>query len=95
MDITLTDVVDKLIGSYQAYGETNHDTQSLNNLETIENLIYPIIATLCNNVRKGAECQANSVMQVDKKSNQILLGVKEDIDDLLYDLNVVYKNTNK
>ena len=92
MDITLTDAVDKLIGNYQAYGETNHDDDALKNLDSVWDLTTYLISNLCDNAEKMNHC-AYSIAEVGTKSKQILDEVQSMLDDLNYDLSVENKNT--
>lgn len=48
---TICNIVDQLIGSTSAWGETNHDEQSLKNLEQSELLINSLLKPIIDNTR--------------------------------------------
>ncbi len=44
----IIDVIDRLIGDYKPYGETNHDSESNDNLNVLCNVVAYYIAELYN-----------------------------------------------
>lgn len=71
MEIKLTELVDKIIGKYSYYGETNADCKSLKNLDEVEDLFLHILTRLAENAKQRNSYMA-SVSDVGEKSHQIL-----------------------
>jgi hypothetical protein len=86
MQIELSNLVDKIIGSYSAYGSHGSDMEACERLDDVRELVLHIVSKLSENARKGFESQANSVVDVGKKSNQILNEIYNILDNLRYDI---------
>lgn len=78
--MTLYDIVKKLAGPIDAVGETNADTQRLENLkatiELVDRLVFDIAVSAKSKDRKEA-----SMEKIGGKAYEFLLLLKESLDD--------------
>lgn len=49
--MSISEILDRLVGSTSVWCETNHDNESMNNLETLEEIAY----WLCNRINDNLE----------------------------------------
>ena len=49
--MNISEILDRLVGSTSVWCETNHDNESMNNLETLEEMAY----WLCNRINDNLE----------------------------------------
>lgn len=49
--MNISEILDRLVGSTSVWCETNHDNESMNNLETLEEIAY----WLCNRINDNLE----------------------------------------
>lgn len=79
----IIDVIDRLIGDYKPYGETNHDNESNDNLKALCNVIAYYIEEL---------------YQITKNSKRVEYSIKESgmiADDFFYQMSDYFKDWEK
>ena len=81
MQIELTELVDKIIGTYTSHGETNWDNKAKENLKEVENLLYHILEKLVSNAKQQNSYEG-SVADIGKESYEILMECKEIIKEI-------------
>lgn len=86
MEIKLSELVDKVVGTYSTHGQHEYDMESLEHLEAIDELLDHLVQRLCGNAKDGNGSSADSVIQVGKRSLQILNGIQCMIEDTKYDI---------
>lgn len=73
------ELIKYVLGSYRAIGSHLDDMFALENLDTVDELLLLIIDQLCKNVKAGENTSAYSVVDIGKKSNEILIKIKKQI----------------
>jgi len=71
MQLEITEIVDKLVGTYISHGESNIDAKALNNLDEVETLLNHIVTKLIDNANQKDSYEA-SVKLIGEKSSKIL-----------------------
>lgn len=71
MEVNLVEIVDKMIGKYNYYGETNADCESYKNLDEVDVLLRHLLTVLAENAKEEDSYMA-SVAKIARKSRRIL-----------------------
>jgi hypothetical protein len=82
MNLSLVEVVDKIIGRYTSCGSSEKDSESMDHLYAVEGLLNHIVDKLYENVVDGRNSFEGSVQAVGKRSHEILKDIAETIDYL-------------
>jgi len=87
VEIYLTDLIDRIIGNYDCYGDAEDDAKSLRNLNVAEALFIHLMESLADNAKRKNDHRA-SVARIGEKSYGILQDAKsiiEEVEDILYE----------
>lgn len=76
MQVELTELVDRMIGTYTSHGDSGIDHKAMENLKEVEQLLYHILEKLVSNAKQKNSYEG-SVADVGKKSYDILMECKE------------------
>ena len=81
MRIELTELVDKIIGTYASHGDSCIDHETIEHLKEVEVLLYYILEKLVSNAKQKNSYEG-SVAYIGKQSYDILMGCKDFIDEV-------------
>ena len=76
--MNISEILDRLVGSTSVWCETNHDNESMNNLETLEEIAY----WLCNRINDNLEYSSRneySAKMLVKRTKDLIINSGLDI----------------
>ena len=76
--MNISEILDRLVGSTSVWCETNHDNESMNNLETLEEIAY----WLCNRINDNLEYSSRneySAQMLVKRTKDLIINSGLDI----------------
>lgn len=81
MQIELSELVDKMIGTYTAHGDSGIDHEAMENLKEVEELLDHILQKLVRNAGQKNSYEG-SVADIGKRSYDILMECEEYIKEI-------------
>jgi len=72
MQVELTELVDRMIGTYTSHGDSGIDHKAMENLKEVEQLLYHMLEKLVSNAKQKNSYEG-SVADIGKKSYNILM----------------------
>jgi len=81
MQIELTELVDRMIGTYTAHGDSGIDHKAMENLDEVKKLVYHILQKLVDNANQR-DSYEGSVADIGKKSYDILIECGEYVNEI-------------
>ena len=82
MEYYISDILDKIVGSTSVTCETNHDSQSIANLQEVELVVDWLLDRLYDNARWYGDYRA-SANDVAIKTYEIIEKIHSSVDDLM------------
>ena len=81
MQIELTELVDRMIGTYISHGDSGIDHKAMENLDEVKKLVYHILQKLVDNANQR-DSYEGSVADIGKKSYDILIECGEYVNEI-------------
>jgi len=78
--MSIYEIVKKLIGSIEPYGDSNIDNERLINLDEHIDLVYGLVADLIETANSKNTCES-SIQKLGTKANDAILEIKNSIDN--------------
>lgn len=82
--MNISEILDRLVGSTSVWCETNHDDESMNNLETLEEIAYWLCNRINDNLAYSSRNEYSAKMLV-KRTKDLIINSGL---DMLGDINV-------
>lgn len=76
MQVELTELVDRMIGTYTSHGDSGIDHKAMENLKEVEQLLYHILQKLVDNAKQKNSYEG-TVADIGKQSYDILMECEE------------------
>jgi len=76
MQIELTELVDRMIGTYTSHGDSGIDHEAMEHLKEVEQLLYHILEKLVSNAKQKNSYEG-TVADIGKQSYDILMECEE------------------
>jgi len=67
-----SEILDRLVGSTSVWCETNHDNESMNNLETLEEIAYWLCNRINDNLKYSSRNEYSAKMLVKRTKDLII-----------------------
>jgi hypothetical protein len=74
---TIVDLVSKLVGSIEPYGEANHDEKVLKNLDELELLLTYFVDTLSTTISQTQSNYQGSIIEIRKRMIEIINTIED------------------